>query len=199
MGLVFRLDTMALFVAMGWGSAAQTFVGQNLGAQQERARAAERLDHGGATTRSRTSLLIALVFACGEAILRVFDDDAAPVAIALDYLHVVAPSYVALGVGIVLGNAMAGAGATRTTFAIDAVVILAFQVPLCLVAVGVMHGLAADALPVRRDHERRERDRLLRRLRARELARRAAHARPGRRVETRFAGSSQRPRPALSP
>src|SRR6185295_5731480 len=32
MGLVFRLDTMALFIAMGWGSAAQTFVGQNLGA-----------------------------------------------------------------------------------------------------------------------------------------------------------------------
>src|SRR6185295_13447722 len=32
LGIVFRLETMALFVAMGWGSAAQTFVGQNLGA-----------------------------------------------------------------------------------------------------------------------------------------------------------------------
>lgn len=35
MGLVFRLDTMALFIAMGWGSAAQTFVGQSLGAGRE--------------------------------------------------------------------------------------------------------------------------------------------------------------------
>lgn len=139
MGLVFRLDTMALFVAMGWGTAAQTFVGQNLGAQNK-ARATRSgwitMTYDGVTNL----VLIAIVFAYGEAILRVFDDDVAPVSIALSYLHVVAPSYVALGAGIVLGNAMAGAGATRTTFAIDAAVILLLQIPLCLVVVGVMHG-----------------------------------------------------------
>ncbi|HMJ11264.1 MAG TPA: MATE family efflux transporter, partial [Polyangiaceae bacterium] len=32
LGIVFRLETMALFIGLGWGSAAQTFVGQNLGA-----------------------------------------------------------------------------------------------------------------------------------------------------------------------
>lgn len=139
MGLVFRLDTMALFVAMGWGTAAQTFVGQNLGALKS-----ARAKRSGWITMTYDAvtnlLLIAAVFAYGEAILRVFDDDLAPVSIALSYLHVVAPSYVALGVGIVLGNAMAGAGATRTTLAIDAGVILLLQVPLCLVAIGVMHG-----------------------------------------------------------
>ena len=139
MGLVFRLDTMALFVAMGWGTAAQTFVGQNLGAQKT-----ARAKRSGWVTVGYDAvtnvLLIAFVFAYGEAILRVFDDEAAPVAIALQYLQVVAPSYVALGVGIVLGNAMAGAGATRTTFAIDAVVILALQVPLGIVVIGLMHG-----------------------------------------------------------
>jgi putative MATE family efflux protein len=139
MGLVFRLDTMALFVAMGWGTAAQTFVGQNLGADK-----AARAKKSGWITMGYDAvtnvLLILFVFAYGEAILRVFDDDAGPVAIALQYLQVVAPSYVALGVGIVLGNAMAGAGATRTTFAIDAAVILALEVPLCLVVVGLMHG-----------------------------------------------------------
>lgn len=66
-------------------------------------------------------------------------------SIALDYLHVVAPSYFALGAGIVLGNAMAGAGATRTTFAVDATVILAFQVPLCLVVLVLFSG-SLDAL-----------------------------------------------------
>ena len=138
MGLVFRLDTMALFVAMGWGTAAQTFVGQNLGAGNDaRARKSGWVTVGyDAVTNV---LLILFVFAYGEAILRVFDDEAAPVAIALQYLQVVAPSYVALGVGIVLGNAMAGAGATRTTFAIDAAVILALQVPLGIVVIGVMH------------------------------------------------------------
>ncbi len=138
MGLVFRLDTMALFVAMGWGTAAQTFVGQNLGAGNDaRARKSGWVTVGyDAVTNV---LLVLFVFAYGEAILRVFDDEAAPVAIALQYLQVVAPSYVALGVGIVLGNAMAGAGATRTTFAIDAAVILALQVPLGIVVIGVMH------------------------------------------------------------
>lgn len=134
MGLVFRLDTMALFVAMGWGTAAQTFVGQNLGA----AKPARALKSGWITMAydaATNVLLIALVFAYGEAILRVFDDEAGPVAIALQYLRVVAPSYLALGVGIVLGNAMSGAGATRTTLAIDAAVILALQIPLCIVAV----------------------------------------------------------------
>ncbi|MDB5215463.1 MAG: Na+ driven multidrug efflux pump [Myxococcaceae bacterium] len=139
MGLVFRLDTMALFVAMGWGTAAQTFVGQNLGAQKT-----ARAKRSGWITMAYDAItnviLIAVVFAYGEAILHVFDDEVAPVSIALSYLHAVAPSYLALGAGIVLGNAMAGAGATRTTFAIDAAVILLLQIPLCLVAMGVMHG-----------------------------------------------------------
>jgi putative MATE family efflux protein len=131
MGLVFRLDTMTLFVAMGWGSAAQTFVGQNLGAEKER-----RARRSGWVTCVYDAItnvvLIALVFKWGEGILRVFDDQTGPVSIALDYLYVVAPSYVALGTGIVLGNAMTGAGATRTTAIIDALVILLFQLPVCL-------------------------------------------------------------------
>jgi putative MATE family efflux protein len=139
MGLVFRLDTMALFVSMGWGSAAQTFVGQNLGAGREaRARAAGWIT--AAYDAVTSALLLVLVLGAGEAILRSFDADAAPVAIGLEYLRAVAPSWIALGVGVVLGNAMAGAGATRTTMWIDLAVILGFQFPVCIVAVW---GLAA--------------------------------------------------------
>ncbi len=139
MGLVFRLDTMALFVAMGWGNAAQTFVGQNLGAGEDRR--ARKAGWLAAVYDVVTNILLVLViYRAGEAILRVFDDETPPVMIALDYLHIVAPTYFALGLGIVLGNAMAGAGATRTTFAVDALVILAFQLPVCLVVVGVFHG-----------------------------------------------------------
>lgn len=144
MGLVFRLDTMALFVAMGWGNAAQTFVGQNLGAHREaRARASGWL--AGLYDVLTNVALVILIFMYGEAILRFFDDETGPVTIALGYLHTVAPSYFALGLGIVLGNAMAGAGATRTTFAIDALVILAFQLPVCLAVIGVFGG-SLDAL-----------------------------------------------------
>ncbi len=139
MGLVFRLDTMALFVAMGWGNAAQTFVGQNLGAERaSRAKTSGWL--AGLYDVITNVFLVVLVFTQGEAVLRIFDDEDKPVAIALDYLRAVGPSYFALGLGIVLGNAMAGAGATRTTFAIDAIVILLVQLPLSLVALGIFGG-----------------------------------------------------------
>jgi putative MATE family efflux protein len=134
MGLVFRLDTMALFVAMGWGSAAQTFVGQNIGARK-----AERATKTGWITALYDAFtnvaLVACIFFAGEPILRIFDADRGPVDLALSYLRVVGPSYLGLGAGVVLGNAMAGAGATRTTLGIDALVILGLQFPLCIAAV----------------------------------------------------------------
>lgn len=138
MGLVFRLDTMALFVAMGWGSAAQTFVGQNLGARQP-----ERAKRAGVVTAAYDAvtnvLLAALVFYFGERVLRVFDADDAPIAIAMQYLGVVAKSYVGLGVGVVLGNAMTAAGAARTTLVVDAIVIFVVQVPLSIVLLEGLH------------------------------------------------------------
>jgi len=138
MGLVFRLDTMALFVAMGWGSAAQTFVGQSLGARHERRAILAGWWAAGYDAISSGALVV-MALGAGAVILGYFDADAAPVAIGVEYLHAVAPSWVALGVGVVLGNAMAGAGATRTTMVVDLAVILGLQFPACIVAVAVMH------------------------------------------------------------
>jgi putative MATE family efflux protein len=138
MGLVFRLDTMAMFVAMGWGSAAQTFVGQSLGAKlPDRARRAGWITAGydGATNVALALLIVAF----GETILRVFDADDAPVSIAMLYLMAVAPSYVGLGAGVVLGNAMTGAGAARVTLVVDAAVIFTVQLPICLISLEVFH------------------------------------------------------------
>ncbi len=138
MGLVFRPDTMAMFVAMGWGSAAQTFVGQNLGAgERERAKRAGFITAG---YDAATNVLLAVgLWMFGETILRQFDGDEAPLAIAMHYLHAVAPSYVGLGVGIVLGNAMTGAGAARTTLLVDGAVIFFVQAPLMIVALEAFH------------------------------------------------------------
>jgi putative MATE family efflux protein len=136
-GLVFRLDTVAIFIAMGWGSAAQTFVGQNLGAKQE-----ERAARSGWITAAYDTatnvVLVVLIMQAGEALLHIFDSDPAPVAIAVEYLHAVAPSYLGLGIAVVLGNAMTGAGATKTTLGVDAAVILGFQAPICIFAVAVL-------------------------------------------------------------
>jgi Na+-driven multidrug efflux pump len=70
----------------------------------------------------------------------VFDADEVPVAIGVSYLRIVSPSWIALGVGVVLGNAMAGAGATRTTLIVDLCVIVGLQFPASIVAVAALHG-----------------------------------------------------------
>jgi putative MATE family efflux protein len=131
MGLVFRVDTVALFVAMGWGSAAQTFVGQNIGAHNP-----ERAKTAGAVAAAwdlLTSIGIWLgVRWIGFQFLSVFGRDQEAIAIGMRYLVYVAPSYLALGIAVVLGNAMVGAGAARLTLKVDAGVFLLFQVPLCL-------------------------------------------------------------------
>jgi Na+-driven multidrug efflux pump len=77
-------------------------------------------------------LLVLLYQRFGPPLVTFFDEDLYVVTVALGYLLVVAPSYPALGLGIVLGSAMTGAGATRITMLIDVAVIVAFQIPFAL-------------------------------------------------------------------
>lgn len=136
LGVVFRLETMALFVGLGWGSAAQTFVGQNLGAGQR-----ERAKQSGWYAALFNALMmgaLALVYRLfGASIVALFDDNPSVIAVALSYVRWVGPSYVALGVGVVLGSAIQGAGATRQALRLDALVVLLFQLPLSLLVVKV--------------------------------------------------------------
>lgn len=134
LGIVFRLETMALFVGLGWGSAAQTFVGQNLGARN--VGRAKGSGWYAAAFNALMMALLALVYRVfGAPIVALFDDDPTVVEMALSYVRWVGPSYVALGVGVVLGSAIQGAGATRQALRLDAIVVLLFQLPLSLLAV----------------------------------------------------------------
>jgi Na+-driven multidrug efflux pump len=63
-----------------------------------------------------------------------FDATPSVVDDAMHYLSIVAPGYVGLGIGIVLGSAIQGAGATRQTLRLDALVITLVQIPLCTAA-----------------------------------------------------------------
>ncbi len=136
LGIVFRLETMALFVAMGWGSAAQTFVGQNLGAGQERR--ARQSGLWAAAYGALLMIVIAVAFQrSAPAIVRFFDEEPEVVAIAVGYIAVVSWSYLGLGAGVILGSAMTGAGATRTTLVTDLGVILGFQLPASLAAIAL--------------------------------------------------------------
>jgi len=133
MGLVFRLDSLSLFVAMGWGSAAQTFTAQNVGAMLPgRAKQAGIFAavYGLVTSVGLTVGAIAF----GPSVLRMLGGDEASISIAMEYLRRVAPTYFALGAGIVLGNALAGAGRVRTTLAVDVGALAVLQLPLALLA-----------------------------------------------------------------
>lgn len=132
MGLVFRLDTLALFVAIGWGNAAQTFVGQCLGANlHPRAVRSGWLSAGYDLVTAAVIALLALRY--GSELLSLFDPEPGPLTIASQYLSVVAPAYLGLGTAIVLGAAISGAGATRLALSVNLFVLLAVQTPLSIV------------------------------------------------------------------
>ncbi len=131
LGIVFRFETMALFISIGWGSAVQTFVGQNLGATR-----VERAKHSGYWATLYNALMLtvlALVYVhLAGPIVGFFDRDPRVLGIAQSYLAWVAPSYVALGIGIVLGSVMQGAGAPLRALLLDACVVAFVQVPACV-------------------------------------------------------------------
>ena len=136
--LCLRMETMALFVSMGWGGAAQTLVGTNIGAGlYERAQRAAWIT--GAYNVLTMLGLAVLFIGAGEHFLRFFTSQEHIVQRAKDYLAVVGPSYMAFGFAIVLGNALVGAGATRLALRIDLVLVLAVQAPLMLVVTALLH------------------------------------------------------------
>ncbi len=122
MGVVFRLDTMVLFVAMGWGNGAQTFVAQNLGAGQ-----IERAKRSGMIFASYAAASLALFTIglgfYGERVLAFFDDEPAVLAHALEYLDAVRLAYPALAFAIVLANSITGAERPKVALVVDAIVL----------------------------------------------------------------------------
>ena len=128
LGIVFRLETMALFVGLGWGSAAQTFLGQNLGARNPN-RAKRAGWYAAVYNAAMMGALAVSYIVYGKQIVGFFDADPEVLRPALSYLHWVGLSYVGLGIGIVLGSAIQGAGASLRALALDSAVIIGFQLP----------------------------------------------------------------------
>ena len=128
LGIVFRLETMALFVGLGWGSAAQTFVGQNLGALNPK-RAKQSGWYAALYNSAMMGAVAVTYMLFGRQIVGFFDADPKVLAPALSYFRWVGGSYVGLGVGIVLGSAIQGAGATLRALLLDTLVIAGFQLP----------------------------------------------------------------------
>lgn len=134
-GIGVRLDMFALFSGLGWAAAASTVVGQNLGAgKRERAVRASWIAVG---LDAATMLLFAgafLLFA--DPLIRFFGRDVSGTdmddvaRIGRTYLAISTASYVYMAVGLVLSQAMAGAGSTRPSLVIDGVGYIVVGLPV---------------------------------------------------------------------
>jgi len=135
-GVGLRLDTVALFGGFGWGAAAATFVGQNLGrGLPGRAIRATWIALG-------LNMVMMLLFAgayvlYADPLLNVMGFDVGDVAnaqnvidIGRTYLYVASSGYVYLAVAVVISQALAGAGATRFPFFLEVLAYGAVGYPL---------------------------------------------------------------------
>jgi len=126
-GVGLRLDTLALFSGFGWGAAAATLVGQNLGRGRiERAARPAWIALG-------LNMAMMLVFAAAyvlfaEQLLHFMGFDLSAMAdgaqvrdIGRTYLYVMSSGFVFLAVAVVLSQALAGAGATKFPLLIEVV------------------------------------------------------------------------------
>ncbi|MEM9069484.1 MAG: MATE family efflux transporter [Myxococcota bacterium] len=129
-----RLETMVLFIGMGWGAAASSFVGTSLGANLPgRAKRA-----GWVASALNLVMMLGLAFVYvtyANPIMGFFDPDPRVISVGREYLQIVAYSYGLLGVGVVLSQAMAGAGATLQSLVVDTLVLSLVVLPTAWVVV----------------------------------------------------------------
>jgi putative MATE family efflux protein len=136
-GIAIRLEMIPVFIMFGWGAAATTVVGQNVGAGNVGRAAA-----GAWWTvlfAAATSVAIAgLLWAFRHGLFELVMPDIPPATreLGLDYWRVTLPGYVVLAVGAVLARALNGAGSTRTGLLIDSICYTVVLVPVAAIASG---------------------------------------------------------------
>src|SRR5688500_9225691 len=104
---------------MGCGAAASSFMCTNLGAAPKRR--AHRSGWVAAVYNAIVTAGMDLVFiAYANPILGFFESSPDVLEIGNEYLRFVAPSYIAVAIGVVLSQSMTGAGATLASLLLDA-------------------------------------------------------------------------------
>lgn len=141
-GYQVALRNVVFFILPAWGlsNAAATLVGQNLGAGQ-----IERAEKSVSLTAKYNAIFMGAVMIVflllSEPIIRIFTNDEAVVAYGAKALKIIGSGFIFYGIGMVMTQALNGAGDTKTPTIINFVCFWLFQIPFAyLMAKGIPLG-----------------------------------------------------------
>ncbi len=130
-GYQIAIRNVVFFILPAWGlsNAAATLVGQNLGAKQlQRAEQSVLLTAKYNAIFMSFVMLLFLFFA--NPIIRIFTQDAEVITFGARALQIIGSAYIFYGIGMVMTQALNGAGDTKTPTIINLIGFWAFQIPL---------------------------------------------------------------------
>ncbi len=133
-GYQVAIRNVVFFILPAWGlsNAATTLVGQNLGASKpHRAHQSVMLTVKYNAFFMAFVMLLFLFFS--ETIIKIFSKDPEVVAVGANALQIIGTGYIFYGIGMVMTQALNGAGDTRTPTIINFVGFWLFQIPLAYI------------------------------------------------------------------
>jgi len=151
-GYQIAIRNVVFFILPAWGlsNAAATLVGQNLGAKQ-----IQRAEQSVMITAKYNALFMGIVMLVflffSESLIRFFTKDEAVVSYGIQALQIIGAGFIFYGIGMVMTQALNGAGDTRTPTVINFVGFWLFQIPLAYflsTGLGFLSTGAFVAIPV---------------------------------------------------
>jgi putative MATE family efflux protein len=128
-GIGNRLNSLVFLPAIGLAQGTATVVGQNLGADQAE-RAERAVYYAAGIIAVALAGVGAIAFTYAEPVVAVFiPGEANVIAIGAEYLYIVAPTFLFLGVFRIVASAFRGSGNTRTAMVFTIISLWVFRVP----------------------------------------------------------------------